>query len=42
VSRLDTAYVRAVEAENLEMNGRTDHAIAKWRLIFGDYFPTYG
>lgn len=42
VSRLETAYSRAVEAENLEKQGRTSLAVDKWRLIFGDYFPAYG
>ncbi|MCR4304812.1 MAG: nucleotidyltransferase domain-containing protein [Gallionella sp.] len=42
VSRLDTAYNRALEAENLEKQGQTALAVAKWRMIFGDYFPAYG
>ncbi len=41
-SRLETAYNRAVEAERLEQRGNTALAFEKWRLIFGDYFPTYG
>lgn len=42
VSRLETAYSRAVEAESLERQGKTYLAVDKWRLIFGDYFPAYG
>ncbi len=42
VNRLDCSYSRAVEAENLEALGKTDMAVEKWRLIFGDYFPVYG
>jgi hypothetical protein len=42
VSRLETAYRRSIEAEALEVAGRTEDAVAKWRLIFGDYFPAYG
>jgi len=41
-SRLETAYNRAVEAEQLERERRTREAFGKWRLIFGDYFPAYG
>lgn len=42
VSRLETAYTRAREAEQLEAAGRTAQAYDKWRLIFDDYFPAYG
>jgi hypothetical protein len=42
VSRLETAYKRAVDAEALEAAGKTAEAVAKWRLIFGGYFPAYG
>lgn len=42
VSRLETAYTRAIDAEDLEKKGKIADAIAKWRLIFGDYFPAYG
>jgi len=42
VSRLETAYKRAVDAEDLEKQGKTAQAVEKWRLIFGDYFPAYG
>ncbi len=42
VSRLESAYNRAVEAENLDKQGKTSQAVDKWRLIFGEYFPAYG
>lgn len=42
VSRLETAYIRAVDAESLEEQEKTSEAVDKWRLIFGDYFPAYG
>lgn len=42
VSRLETAYSRAVDAEILEKQDKTSLAVDKWRLIFGDYFPAYG
>lgn len=42
VSRLETAYNRAVDAERLTRENKTREAYDKWRLIFGDYFPTYG
>lgn len=42
VSRLETAYSRAVEAENFDKQGKVWLAVEKWRMIFGDYFPAYG
>jgi len=52
LSRLQRAHQRAVEAERgggsvrtLLASGLTSHtqqAYEKWRLIFGDYFPSYG
>lgn len=42
VNRLETAYSRAVEAENFDKQGKTALAVEKWRMIFGDYFPAYG
>lgn len=42
VSRLESAYKRAVDAESLDEQGKTSSAVEKWRLIFGDYFPIYG
>lgn len=42
VSKFETAYNRAIKAEDYAMRGYTQHAIEQWRLIFGDYFPAYG
>lgn len=42
VSRLETAYNRAVEAERLDKEGKVSAAVDKWRMTFGDYFPAYG
>ena len=42
VGRFETAYQRAVEADELNQRGRPDLAFDKWRMIFGDYFPAYG
>ncbi len=42
VSRLETAYNRAVEAERLALENKTKEAYDKWRFIWGDYFPAYG
>lgn len=41
-SRLDAAYTKALEAEQLEQRGLIKLAIEKWQVIFGDYFPSYG
>lgn len=41
VSRLETAHSRAIAAEQLDAEGKTALAFDKWRLVFGDYFPTY-
>ncbi len=41
VTRLDTAYQRAVYAEEFDRRGRPDLAFDRWRMIFGDYFPAY-
>jgi hypothetical protein len=42
VTRLESVYQRAIDAEGYEQRGRTDLAFDKWRMIFGDYFPAYG
>jgi hypothetical protein len=42
ISRLETAYNRAIEAEQLNSVGNVKQAYDKWCLIFGSYFPTYG
>ena len=41
-TKFSTNKDRASEAINLEGSYRIDQAIAKWRMIFGDYFPAYG
>jgi Second Messenger Oligonucleotide or Dinucleotide Synthetase domain len=41
VSRLETAYTRAVKAEECATKGNIEDAYYYWRLIFGDYFPAY-
>ena len=41
VSRLETAYTRAVKAEEYAAKGNIEEAYTYWRLIFGDYFPAY-
>jgi len=40
--KFQTAYERAVRAEESARQGRTLEAIDAWRRIFGDYFPAYG
>ena len=42
VRRLETAYARAAQAERLAAESKIYQAYAMWRLIFGDYFPSYG
>jgi hypothetical protein len=42
VSRLDSAYNRAADGEELANTGRIPQAYDRWRLVFGDYFPSYG
>jgi len=42
VSRFETAYTRALKAENLSAKGNIYEAVNMWRLVFGDYFPAYG
>lgn len=42
VNRLQTAFERAIQAENLASSGYVRQAIDKWRTTFGDYFPAYG
>jgi hypothetical protein len=41
VSRFETAYARAVRAEELAGLGKPEDAFGEWRKIFGDYFPAY-
>lgn len=42
VGRFETAYNRALKAEEYERKGYTQNAVDEWRKIFGDYFPAYG
>ncbi|MFA6170521.1 MAG: CBASS oligonucleotide cyclase [Candidatus Margulisiibacteriota bacterium] len=42
VGRFETAYNRAIKAEQYAKNGNTENAIDEWKKIFGDYFPAYG
>ena len=42
VSRFETAYNRAKQAEEYEKNGNTESAIGEWKKIFSNYFPSYG
>jgi len=41
-SRFETAYARALKAEDLAFRGYISDAINMWRMVFGDYFPAYG
>jgi len=41
-SRFETAYTRAVKAEDYGNKGVIFDAFAMWKLIFGKYFPSYG
>lgn len=42
VSRLETAYQRALAAELRAKMGKVKDAYDTWGLIFGDYYPAYG
>ena len=42
VSRFETAYNRAVKAEDYAKRGQIQYAVDEWRKIFGNYFPAYG
>jgi len=42
VSRFETAYNRAIKAEDYDSRGYVEEAFSMWKLIFGDYFPSYG
>lgn len=42
ISRFETAYDRAIKAEQYARDGNTENAVGEWRKIFGDYFPAYG
>jgi hypothetical protein len=40
--RFQTAYDRAITAEDYARRGQPINAIGEWRKIFGEYFPAYG
>jgi hypothetical protein len=42
VAKFQTAYERAIKAEDFAARGKTQDAVDMWIKIFGDYFPTYG
>lgn len=42
VTKFETAYNRAIKAEDYAKRGYSSNAMEQWRLIFGDYFPSYG
>lgn len=42
VSRFETAYTRAIKAEDYARKNNIQNAVDEWRKIFGDNFPTYG
>ncbi len=42
ITRLEAAATKAKEAIDHAAAGRISSAFDKWRVIFGDYFPTYG
>ncbi len=41
VSRFETAYGRAVRAEQYARQNQMVDAFAEWRKVFGSYFPAY-
>ncbi len=42
VGRFETAYNRAIKAEQYAKNGNIENAVDECKKIFGDYFPSYG
>jgi len=42
IKKFETAYNRAVAAEQSDNNLNVYSAVEGWRKIFGDYFPAYG
>lgn len=42
VTRFETAYNRALKAEQFANSGNIRNAIEEWQKIFSDYFPSYG
>ena len=41
VSRFETAYKRAIKAEEFANNNKIADSYGEWRKIFGNYFPAY-
>lgn len=41
VKRFEAAYKQAKKAEELAAAGQISAAVAEWKKVFGDYFPTY-
>lgn len=41
-SRFQTAYDRALKAEDFARRGYIKQAVEVWIMVFGDYFPSYG
>jgi hypothetical protein len=42
ISRVETAYNRALKADEYAKNENISDAYGEWRKIFGSYFPAYG
>lgn len=42
ISKLETAYNRAIKAERFAAENKISNAVDEWQKIFGDYFPSYG
>jgi hypothetical protein len=42
VSKFESAYNRAIKAEQYAKNESIENAVDEWKKIFGDYFSTYG
>lgn len=42
IGRFQTAYDRAIRAEQFATRGKIADAVTEWRKVFGDYFPAYG
>lgn len=42
VAKFEMAYNRAIKAEDYAQRGFVGNAIEQWKLIFGNYFPSYG
>ncbi len=42
VDRFQRAFELASKAESFGKEGYVESAVAKWRTLFGDYFPAYG